>query len=425
MLSPVDNELLCRVGPKTAMGEVFRRFWTPVCLSEQVADADGDPLRVEIFGERLVAFRDTAGQLGLIEEGCPHRGVSLALGRNEDGGLRCLYHGWKFAVDGTILEAPNCVDPTFRQRVKAKSYPVRDAGGLVWAYLGPVEKMPPFPRWPFFDIPVASMRVNRIDAPVNYMQQLEGGADSSHVGILHSNFARPGWMEGGFTANTDPDNPAALVTGDLAPTLLVEDTEFGFHYAAIRQLDGDDADGRRNVRVVPIVMPATRIIPSPAIQFVIFEVPINDTWTATFGVSYRLDGQPVDQRKLNEMSGRFNPALFCEQTHRYLGNWETRFGQDRARMKQDWSGVQGVVMEDLAMAMSQGRIADRSKEHLVPADQAVVRARRQLLESARRVAAGGDPIGVDADVSRIRAIDATVAGNVAWQDLVAHGKAAA
>jgi phthalate 4,5-dioxygenase len=424
MLSHADNELLCRVGQGTPMGEVFRRFWTPICLAEQVSGPDGAPLRVEVLGEHLVVFRDTQERLGLMEEACPHRGVSLALGRNEDGGLRCLYHGWKFAVDGTILEAPNCVDPTFRQRVKARSYPVREGGGLVWAYLGPADRMPEFPRWPFFDIPLANMRVNRIDAPVNYMQQLEGGADSSHVGILHSNFARPGWMEGGFTANTDPDNPAALVTADLAPTLLLEDTAFGFHYAAIRQLGTDDADGWRNVRVVPIIMPSTRIIPSPAIQFVIFEVPINDTWTATFGVSYRPDGGPVDQHKLNEMSGRFNPALFCEGSHRYLGTWETRFGQDRTRMKEDWSGIHGVVMEDLAIAMSQGPIADRSKEHLVPADQAVVRARRQLLESARRVIAGGDPIGIDADVSRIRAIDATVPGNVRWQDLVMHGRAA-
>lgn len=425
MLSHADNELLCRIGPGTAMGDVFRRFWNPVCLAEQVSRADGDPLRVGVLGERLVAFRDTEGRLGLLEEACPHRGVSLALGRNEAGGLRCLYHGWKFAVDGTILETPNCVDAGFRQRVRGRSYPVREAGGLIWAYLGPAEKMPAFPHWPFFDIPVDNMRVNRIDAPVNYMQQLEGGADSSHVGVLHSNFARPGWMSGGFNANTDPDNPAALVTGDLAPTLLLEDTEFGFHYAAIRQLEGEDGDGRRNVRVVPIIMPSTRIIPSPAVQFVIFEVPIDDTNTATFGVSYRLDGAPVDRDKLNEMSGRFNPALFSEQTHGYLGTWQTRFGQDRTRMQEDWSGIQGVVMEDMAMAMSQGAIADRSKEHLVPADQAVVRARRQLLESVRRVAAGGDPIGVNVDVSRIRAIDSTVPGNVRWQDLVAHGNAAA
>lgn len=418
MLSRADNETLCRVAPGTPMGAVFRRFWHPVCLSEQIARPDGDPVRVEILGERLVAFRDTAGRLGLLEEGCPHRGVSLALGRNEDAGLRCLYHGWKFAVDGTIIDMPNCPDLRLAENVRAKTYPVREAGGFLWAYLGPAEKMPPFPTWRFLDIPVENMRVNRIDADVNYMQQLEGGADTSHVGILHSNFARPGWMTGAFNANTDQDNPAALATSDLAPTLALEDTPFGFHYAAIRQVEGNEADGKRNIRVVPIIMPSTRIIPSPAVQFIIFEVPINDTRTATFAASYRLDGAPVDQWKLNEMSGRHNPELFDEKTHRYIGTWENRFGQDRARMSDDWSGIKGVVMEDMAMAMSQGAIADRSTEHLVPADQAVVRCRRQLLESARRVADGGDPIGVEVDVSTIRAIDATVPGNVRWQDLV-------
>jgi phenylpropionate dioxygenase-like ring-hydroxylating dioxygenase large terminal subunit len=424
MLSQTDNELLCRVGPGTTMGEVFRRFWHPVCLSEQLPGPDCDPVRVEILGERLVAFKDSAGRLGLLEEGCPHRGVSLALGRNEGNGLRCLYHGWKFAVDGTILEMPNCANESLRQRLKARSYPAREGGGFVWAYLGPADKCPPFPKWPFLDIPVANMRVNRIDAEVNYMQQLEGGADSSHVGILHSNFARPGWMTGAFRANQDQDNPAALVTGDLAPTLLLEDTPFGFHYAAIRQLGAETEDGRRNIRVVPIIMPTTRIIPSPAVQFVIFEVPMTDTRTATFAVSYRLDGQPVDSWKLNEMSGRHNPDLFDETTHRYLGTWANRFGQDRVRLKEDWSGIKGVVMEDMAMSMSQGAIVDRSREHLVPADQAVMRCRTQLLDSARRVAEGGDPIGVDADVSTIRAIDATVPGNVRWQDLVAPAGAA-
>lgn len=418
MLSNAENETLCRVGPGTPMGAVFRRFWHPVCLSEQIARPDCDPVRVEILGERLVAFRDTAGKVGLLEEGCPHRGVSLALGRNEDNGLRCLYHGWKFATDGTILDMPNCPDLRLARNIKAKTYPIREGGGFLWAYLGPADRMPPFPKWRFLEIPVDHMRVNRIDADVNYMQQLEGGADTSHVGILHSNFARPGWMTGSFNANTDQDNPAALATGDLAPTLAVEDTPFGFHYAAIRQVEGNEADGKRNVRVVPIVMPSTRIIPSPAVQFIIFEVPMNDTRTATFAASYRLDGGPVDQWKLNEMSGRHNPALFDEATHRYIGTWENRFGQDRGRMSEDWSGIKGVVMEDMAMAMSQGAIADRSKEHLVPADQAVVRCRRQLLESARRVAEGGDPIGVEVDVSTIRAIDATVPGNVRWQDLV-------
>ncbi len=419
MLSKADNELLCRVGPDTPMGAVFRRFWNPLCLAEQLPAAGGTPVRLELLGEKLVLFRDGAGRLGLLDEGCLHRGVSLALGRMEQDGVRCLYHGWKFATDGAVLETPNHRDPRLRERLRATAYKVREAGGFVWAYMGPPHLEPPFPRWKFFDIEPAHVRRVRLYANVNYMQQLEGGTDSSHVGILHCNFARPSWMTGEFTANTDADNPAALVTGDLAPDLDVEDTVFGYHYAAIRELPSNaDGDAMHNVRVVPVIMPSTRVIPAPAMQFLIFEVPVNDTRTVTFGATYRLDGGPVDHWKLNEMSGRHDPALMDPQSCEYLGTWENRFGQDREAMAEDWSGIKGVAMEDLAVASAQGPIVDRSKEVLVAADKAVVRARRQLLESARRVAAGGDPIGVDADVSRIVAIDANLPRSARWQTLV-------
>ncbi len=427
MLSKADNELLCRIGPGTPMGAVFRRYWNPICMADQVPEPDGTPTRLEILGERLVLFRASDGRLGLLDEDCLHRGASLALGRVEDGGIRCLYHGWKFATDGALLESPNHPDMRLR-RLSAVAYAVREAGGFVWAYMGPPDREPPFPHWKFFDFDPANVRTVRLYANVNYMQQLEGGTDTSHVGILHSNFARPSWMTGAFRANDDPDNPATLATGDLAPTLLVEDTEFGFHYAALRELPAGP-DGTRpalhNVRVVPVIMPTTRIIPAPAMQFLIFEIPVNDTRTVTFGATYRHDGGPIDTWRLNEISGRHDPALLSPQTFEYLGTWDNRFGQDRASMGTDWSGIKGVAMEDLAIAASQGAIVDRSKEVLVAADKAIVRARRQLLESARRVAAGGDPIGVTADVGRIVACDENTPRDARWQALVPHHAARA
>ena len=135
-----ENELICRVGPGTPMGAVFRRYWTPIADAKQLADNDGDPLRVRYCGEDYVAFRDSDGKLGLLDELCPHRGTSLALGRNEEGGLRCIYHGWKFAADGALLDAPNHPDPNFCAHFKANSYPVREAGGLIWGYFGPEDK---------------------------------------------------------------------------------------------------------------------------------------------------------------------------------------------------------------------------------------------------------------------------------------------
>lgn len=428
MLTKADNELLCRIGPGTPMGAVFRRFWNPICMTDQAPAADGTPVRLEILGEHLVLFRDSSGRLGLLDEACTHRGASLALGRVEEGGIRCLYHGWKFTADGRVLETPNHPDPRTPERLKAVAYKVREAGGFVWAYMGPGEREPAFPHWRFFDFAPEHVRRVRLYANVNYMQQLEGGTDSSHVGILHSNFARPSWMTGEFRANDDADNPATLATGDLAPELLLEDTEFGFHYAAVRQLPAvsqDAAHAHHNVRVVPVIMPSTRIIPAPAMQYLIFEIPVNDMRTVTFGATYRMDGGPIDAHKINEIGGRHDPELLCQTSFEYRGTWDNRFGQDRGSMQQNWSGIKGVAMEDLAIALSQGPIADRTKEILLPADRAVVRARRQLLESARRVAAGDDPIGFGVDVSSIVAVDENQNRTARWQELVPAHRAAA
>ncbi|MDO9436552.1 Rieske 2Fe-2S domain-containing protein [Hydrogenophaga sp.] len=418
MLSKEDNQLLCQIGPGTPMGDVFRRYWNPVLLSEDLPGADSDPVRVRILGEDLVAFRNSDGAVGLLAEGCLHRGVSLALGRVEGNGIRCLYHGWKFAATGQLLETPNTPDVRIRERLKARAYPTREAGGLVWAYMGPAEHEPPMPAWSFMNVATANLKVVRLDSGSNYMQLVEGGADSSHVGILHTNFARPGWITGEFRANEEEDNPAALATNDMAPTLDIEDTEFGFHYAAVRALPDEGGQARKNIRIVPLVMPSTRIIPSPAMQFVVFEVPIDDHNTRTISVAHRTDGGHFETgKRYDEMRGRDNPALLDQKTFVYLGNWDNRFGQDRKAMAEDWSGIRGVVMEDLAMSMSPGPIVDRSAEHLVAADAAVVRARRQLLDSVRLLQAGQSPIGVKADLSRVAACDETTPAATPWKAL--------
>src|SRR5215469_1357570 len=223
MLSKEQNERVCRVEPGTAMGEVFRRFWLPVCTSAQIQSPDSDPLRVRLLGQWLIAFRDSQGAVGVLDEHCPHRGASLALGRVEQGGIRCLYHGWKFDRKGKLLDAPNCSHSGALNRLAARSYPVREEGGIVWAYLGAARTEPPFTRYAFMDAAESNRVVVRIDVDCNYLQLTEGGFDSSHVGILHSDAARPGWMNSEFSANPERDHPGALSVHDNDPELEVSE----------------------------------------------------------------------------------------------------------------------------------------------------------------------------------------------------------
>src|ERR1700752_33271 len=215
VLSEDENRILTRVGPETPMGRLMRRFWLPICTTAQVAEPDGRPLRPSLLGESFVVFRDTAGQLGVIDEHCMHRGVSLALGRNEHGGLRCLYHGWKFAVDGSILEMPNSRNKKLCQRLRAPVHPVREAGGLVWTYLGPREQEPPFPHYGFMDGPAEHRAVVRLNTSANYLQLFEGAIDSSHVGVLHSAQAVPTWMQEGAPVANDACQPRDEADGNL------------------------------------------------------------------------------------------------------------------------------------------------------------------------------------------------------------------
>ena len=178
MLNRQHNELLCRVGPDTPMGTMMRRYWHPVCTSAQLAERDAPPLRVRLLGEDYVAFRDSEGRVGVMEELCMHRGASLALGRVEEGGIRCLYHGWKFSVDGAVLDTPNNEDPKYRAKMKAPSFPVREEGGIVWAYVGPKELEPPFSRYAFMDSAPEHRVVLRINVNCNYLQLVEGGEDT-------------------------------------------------------------------------------------------------------------------------------------------------------------------------------------------------------------------------------------------------------
>lgn len=416
MLSREENGAITQVGPGTPLGEMMRRYWIPVCTSRQIADKDSAPLRIRLLGEDLVAFRDTNGKVGVLDEMCMHRGASLALGRVEECGIRCLYHGWKFEVDGTIMETPNHTDPRFKARLKAPAYPVHEEGGIVWSYFGPKEKEPPFQRHRFMDASPENRCVLRINVHANYLQLWEGGCDSSHVGILHSDVARPGWLDKNFVPTTDPLNPGAFASDDNAPRLDLEDTEFGWHYAAFRKMPPKDGVAVENCRIVPLIMPWTRIIPSPNSYYTVFEVAADDYNTSTFIVVD--SSQKVDEKHIIKILGLDDPRFYDPETCEFTAIPAKRWGQNREAMKQAWTGLRGIETEDAIISLSMGPIMNRTKEHLVTADQGVMRLRRRIIQSIKLMQDGGDPFGVMIpDLTKIVAGDYTIPVGTRWQEL--------
>ena len=418
MISGRDNEILTRVGPDTPMGRTMRRYWLPVCTSAQLPEPDSRPLRVALLGEAFVAFRDSRGRVGLLDEFCMHRRASLALGRVEKNGIRCLYHGWKFGVDGVVHETPNHPDPRLREGLRAPAYPVREAGGLIWAYIGPKDKEPPLQRYAFMDGPEANRVVLRINTAANWLQLYEGGTDSSHVGILHSNRANPGWLTASFVRSGEDYNPGALAVADNAPVLDVEATEYGYHYVAKRR-GPPRPDGAEtwSIRVTPVIFPCGRIIPAPAFQFYVFEVPQHDAKTSTYLICH--GAQPVDRAAIIRLMGLDDARFWNERDCEFRAGWDSGMNQDRDRMHENWSGFSGIEQEDAVIAVSMGPVVDRTREYLVAADQAVVYLRRRLLESVRRVETGGDPVGVSiADYTQLRAlVDTVIDPTTRWQDV--------
>src|SRR5437016_3339045 len=210
MLPPKENELITRVGPGTPMGNTMRRYWIPACLASEIAEPDCPPVRVRLLGEDLVAFRDSDGRIGLLDEFCAHRRVSLFYGRNEECGLRCVYHGWKYDADGKVLDTPAETDSNMRLRLRHTAYPTHEAAGMVFAYLGPSEKAPLFPAYSWAEVPLDRVAVTKSLQDCNYLQGLEGECDSSHLTFLHRTLA-------------DVNNPRMKPITEYA----TEDTDFG------------------------------------------------------------------------------------------------------------------------------------------------------------------------------------------------------
>jgi phenylpropionate dioxygenase-like ring-hydroxylating dioxygenase large terminal subunit len=408
MLTHEENDLLTKVGPGAPLGEMMRRYWHPIALSDQVPEPDGPPLRTKLLGQSFVVFRDTAGKVGVLDEFCMHRGVSLALARNEEGGLRCLYHGWKFATDGTILETPNHADCRLRERLKAPAYPVREQSGLIWTYIGPAEHQPPFRSFIFDTLPETHRTAFRANTKASWLPLWEGGLDSSHVAILHTNMLRPSW---GATRRGE-SNAEPIAWDNLAPTYEIEDTEFGFQYCAFRELPDIK---QVNARLTTAIMPYGRIIPGKGRGSFVMEVPMDDLETATYIVPFSTSEAPVDRAESMRTLGYDNP-LYDPVTREFRLEWDNRLGQDRSIMGSNWSGFTGIELEDFAMSVSQAAW-DRSKEHLVTSDLAVVRMRRMIMQAVSRFKDGEAPLGSPLeDLTKVNGYDLEIEAGATWQD---------
>lgn len=417
MVTATENETLVRVGPGTDMGELMRRYWHPVATTAQLPTPDCAPLRTKLLGERFVVFRDTSGKVGMLDELCMHRGASLAIGRVEGGGITCLYHGWKFAVDGTILDTPNHSDCRYRERMKANAYDVIEKSGLIWAYIGPLEYKPPFRMFAADLVPPEYRHVLRINIAANYLQLWEGGLDSSHVSILHTNQARTSWAQDrGAISDVNKWTPM----DDSAPKFLAEDTPFGYHYSATRRLPPARADeSMRNIRITPAILPTGRIIRGPVADFLVWETPDDDYSTSTYITVY--SDNAVSKDWVHQTLGIDDPRVWTEENPDYKASWDNKFFQDRTSMDRNWSGFRGIEQEDAAIGLSYGPIFDRSKENLVAADLAVVRIRRRLLEAAALVKSGEPAIGAHiADLSRVAAPDVDVPVGTDWRTIAPY-----
>ena len=283
MLRKEQNDLVTRTGPHTAMGRLFRSYWTPVLLAEELPENDCPPVRVKVLSERLIAFRDSQGRYGLIDEFCPHRGASLWFGRNEECGLRCPYHGWKFDVAGQCVEVPSEPEASgFAKKIKVTSYPLVDRGGVLWTYMGPPEQQPPLPEWEFALVPSAQRFVSKRLQECNWLQAMEGGIDSSHVSFLHRG-----------NINSDPLFKGAKGNqynlNDARPVFEVVESPGGLYIGARRNAE----DGNYYWRITQWVMPSFTMIAPRGGHTVHghFWIPIDDE--TLLGLELRL---PSDAR---------------------------------------------------------------------------------------------------------------------------------
>jgi phthalate 4,5-dioxygenase oxygenase subunit len=426
VLSAEDNEILTRVGPGTPMGNLLRRYWIPACLSSEISEPDGPPVRVRLLCEDLVAFRDTNGSVGLIEERCPHRGASLFYGRNEECGLRCTYHGWKFDVAGQCTDQRSELHP-FPQRIRVTNYPVHESGGIVWTYMGPPETVTPFRDFGTEALPPSLAGANKEQIFCNWVQSMDGDLDTAHISNLHQFDAiddvpddgtdKPGYPSGFMSMKFWRHDPRSLIE--------VNDEWHGFRYAGIRTTP----NGYRHARVTAYIFPASTIIAQiPFSTRQIFVVPVDDSTT----YRYNFTTQPAANPR-----GYGGPLFFTYEKYPFEMlppngvvprdyTRENDYNIDRVAQKgTSYSGIADFRSQDAMATETAGPVFDRTREHLGSTDVALIRFHRQLIRAAKALAAtdgdaavaGLPALGGSGDFQAIRGAEKVLADGEDWRVL--------
>lgn len=410
MLSRKDNELITRVGEGTPMGDLFRRYWIPAFLSEEL-EPGGAPLSVKLLGERLVAFRNAEGKAALLGEFCPHRGTSLALGRNDECGLTCIYHGWAFDAEGACTDMPSEPDYSrFKEKIKQKSYPIHEAGGLAWTYMGPPELRPPEPNFIWTSLPESHRLVAKVYQECNYLQIWENEIDYMHAAFAHLALKEQDMKEGALSTELGINPSHPLVTS-RNPLLTVQPTTYGFRNMFVGETDEE----HQFILEAPILMPSFAYTPRVKEEDHLFHayVPIDDTTTWSYDVHFTLD------RPLNHETQKERRGLWVDENYRKIYNKDNNYQQNRDLMKGDnYSGIIGISNQDHAVTESMGPIVDRSREHLGTSDVGVIALRRMILKALKQLEAGETPRGLDPSIptERIYSEGVIAPKGIPWQE---------
>ncbi len=410
MLTKEKNDLLTQTGPGTPMGDLFRCYWHPALLAEELPEPDCPPVRVQLLSEKMVAFRDTENRLGLIDEFCAHRCASLWFGRNEESGLRCPYHGWKFDVFGNCVEVPSEENPKFAEQIKLKAYPLVEKGGILWTYMGDPDRQPPLPEYEFCTLPPENRFISKRFQECNWLQAMEGGIDSSHVSFLHSG-----------SLNTDPLFKGAKGNiynlGDLRPKFEVVDNPGGLLVGARRNAE----DNQYYWRITPWLMPSFTMVPPRGDHPVHghFWIPIDDEHCWAWSFDYKASRElTAEERKVMENGGGIH-CKYVPGTYIPLANKSNDYLIDREAQKAGtlYSGVESIAIQDGSLQESMGPICDRTREKLAPTDRGIMLARRMMFKAIKALQENGEtPPGVDPETHKVRSASVLLPRDQEYKD---------